>query len=150
MKLESTVHAVLYGTLVVGTLDALDAIVFFGLRGATPIRIFQSIASGLLGRAAFSGGLLAAMLGAALHYFIAFGIVLTYYIASRRIDLLRRRPVVCGILYGVLVYFVMNLIVIPLSAAAAAPFALPVFLNGITIHMFGVGLPSAWFASRAR
>jgi hypothetical protein len=149
MKLESPVHAVLYGTLAVGTLDALDAIVFFGFRGATPIRIFQSIAAGLLGRAAFSGGLPAAILGATLHYLIAFGVVLTYYLASRRIDLLRRRPVMCGILYGVLVYFVMNLIVIPLSAATAGPLALPVFLNGITIHMLGVGLPAAWFTSRA-
>ena len=141
---------VLYGTLVVGTLDALDAVVFFGFRGATPIRIFQSIAAGLLGRAAFSGGLPAAMLGAALHYFIAFGIVLTYYVASRRFGLLRRRPVICGIVYGVLVYFVMNNVVIPLSATTAGRFSLPVFLNGITIHMFGVGLPSAWFVSRAR
>ena len=46
-------RAILWGTLAVGTLDALDAIVFFGLRGVTPLRIFQSIASGLLGRAAY-------------------------------------------------------------------------------------------------
>jgi hypothetical protein len=149
MKPERPARAVLYGTLAVGTLDALDAVIFFGFRGATPIRIFQSIAAGLLGRAAFSGGLPAAILGAALHYVIAFGIVLTYYLASRRFDLLRRRPVVCGILYGVLVYFVMNRVVIPLSATTAGPFVLPVFVNGILIHMFGVGLPAAWFTSRA-
>jgi hypothetical protein len=149
MTPERPLRAVLYGTLAVGTLDALDAVIFFGFRGATPIRIFQSIAAGLLGRAAFSGGLPAAMLGAALHYFIAFGIVLTYYLASRRFDLLRRRPVVCGILYGVVVYFVMNRVVIPLSATTPGPFALPVFLNGILIHMFGVGLPAAWFTTRA-
>ena len=149
MKPERSARAVLYGTLAVGTLDALDAVIFFGLRGATPIRIFQSIAAGLLGRAAFSGGVPAAILGVALHYVIAFGIVLTYYLASRRFDLLRRRPVVCGILYGVLVYFVMNRVVIPLSATTAGPFVLPVFVNGILIHMFGVGLPAAWFTSRA-
>jgi len=43
-----------------------------------PIRIFQS-ASGLLGRAAFSGGLRTAILGGALHYFIAFMIVVPYF-----------------------------------------------------------------------
>jgi hypothetical protein len=148
MKFESPWRGVFYGTLAVGTLDALDAIIFFGFRGATPIRIFQSIAAGLLGRAAFGGGLPAAILGVALHYFIAFGIVVTYYAASRRIGLLRRRPVICGIVYGVLVYFVMNQVVIPLSAASAGRFVLPVFLNGIAIHMFGVGLPAAWFTTR--
>ena len=69
----SGTQAVLYGTLVVGTLDALDAIVFFGLRsGAQPIRIFQGIASGLLGPAARQGGLQTAAIGVGLHYFIAF------------------------------------------------------------------------------
>ena len=48
---------VLYGTIVVGMLDAIDAIVIFGLRGSTPIRVFQGIASGWLGRASFGGGL---------------------------------------------------------------------------------------------
>lgn len=49
-------RALLVGTLAVGVLDILDAIVFFALRGAQPIRILQSIAAGLLGRAAFAGG----------------------------------------------------------------------------------------------
>ena len=42
-------RAILYGGLVVGTLDALDALIFFGLRGVAPIRIGQSIAAGVLG-----------------------------------------------------------------------------------------------------
>ena len=62
-------RANLYGTLVVGALDLIDAIVFFGLRGVRPIRTFQSIAAGLLGRAAFQGGLATALLGAFLHFF---------------------------------------------------------------------------------
>lgn len=55
---------IVYGGLAVGVLDALDAVIFFGIRnGVKPIRIFQSIASGLLGRASFSGGLKTALLG---------------------------------------------------------------------------------------
>ena len=69
-------RAILYGTIVVGSLDAIDAIVFFGLRGVRPIRIFHSIAAGLLGRSAFQGGLATALLGAFLHFFIALTIVI--------------------------------------------------------------------------
>lgn len=144
-------QAILYGTLVVGGLDLLDAIVFFGLRsGAQPIRIFQSIASGLLGRAAFQGGWPVAALGVLLHFLIAFLIVLTFFAASRRVRVLTTSPVICGLLYGVIVYFVMNRVVVPLSAAGTGPFVWPVFANGILIHAFGVGLPSAFFARLAR
>ncbi|MGH9373027.1 MAG: hypothetical protein ACRD15_16010, partial [Vicinamibacterales bacterium] len=81
----STSRALLYGTLAVGILDGLDAVLFFGLRGAQPIRIFQGIASGLLGPSAFSGGWATALVGVLLHFFIAFCIVLVFLLASRRI-----------------------------------------------------------------
>jgi uncharacterized membrane protein YagU involved in acid resistance len=154
----SPARAILYGTLVVGTLDALDAIVFFGLRsGTTPMRIFQGIAGGWLGRSVgatspFAGGLSRAALGLATHYFIAFGIVTTYFVISRRLRLLTRHPIPCGLVYGLLAYLVMNRVVIPLSAIggpAAWP-VLPVLANGLLIHAFGVGLPSAIFAARAK
>jgi hypothetical protein len=145
-------RAVLYGTLIVGTLDAIDAIVFFGLRsGARPVRIFQGIAFGLLGPAARQGGLTTAALGVLLHYVIACGIVLTYVVASRRIRLLTSRPVVCGLIYGVIVYAVMNLVVLPLSKVGMPAFPPnAVLANGLLIHMFGVGLPSALVARAAR
>src|SRR5205807_2520534 len=61
----SPARAIAYGTLAVGTLDGLDAIFVFGLlRGATPQRIFQGIAYGLLGRASLGGGMPAALFSA--------------------------------------------------------------------------------------
>lgn len=144
------IQAVGLGALTVGLLDAIDAMVFYGLyRGVAPIRIFQSIASGLLGRASYQGGLATALLGALLHFSIAFGIVLTYYLVSRRWEFLTRTPVVAGMLYGLLVYFIMNRVVLPLSAVGTVPFALPTLLNGIIGHALLVGLPAAFFARAA-
>jgi asparagine N-glycosylation enzyme membrane subunit Stt3 len=142
-------RAVAWGALVVGSLDALDAIVFFGLRGVQPLRIFQSIASGLLGRAAFQGGAATAALGIALHFFIAAGIVVTFYLASRRLRWLLQHPVIIGLLYGLVVYAVMNYVVLPLSAAGRGSVSTPVFVNGLLIHAFGVGLPTALFVRAA-
>jgi hypothetical protein len=145
-------RAILYGTLVVGTIDAIDAFVFFGLRsGSTPTRIFQSIASGWIGRAAYSGGTRTVVLGAATHYLIAFGIVLTYFAVSRCFRVLTRHPMLCGIAYGLLAYLVMNRVVIPLSAIGPGPWpSLPVLANGLLIHAFGIGPPAALFAAAAR
>jgi hypothetical protein len=146
-------QAILGGTLLVGTLDILDAIVFFGIRnGTTPMRIFHSIASGWLGRGAYQGGVPAAALGLATHYVIAFGIVTTYFLASRKLEMLVRRPILWGAIYGIAAYFVMNLVVIPLSAIGGPPrvvFSAP-FVNGILIHVLGIGIPSAFFAAAAR
>jgi hypothetical protein len=131
--------ALALGTVVVGALDILDAFIFFGLRGASPVRILQSIAAGLLGReAAVQGGVATAVLGLALHFTIAFAIVGVYFLASRRAPGLIRHPIACGLLYGILAYVVMNYVVIPLSATTRGTFSLPVFLNGILIHLFGV------------
>lgn len=146
----SPVRAIVYGALVVGALDLLDALVFFGLRGVAPVRICQSIAAGLLGRAAFQGGAATAALGVALHFFIATCVVVTYYLATLRLPVLLRHAVIAGMVYGLAVYGVMNYIVIPLSALGGrGPFVLPVFINGLLIHAFGVGLPAALFVRAA-
>jgi hypothetical protein len=142
-------RAILLGTLVVGTLDIADALIFFGLRGARPIRIFQSISAGLLGRASFSGGMKTALLGAVLHYFIALLIVTTCVVLSRWIPFLRTWPILAGMAYGIAAYLVMNLIVLPLSAAGRPAFVPVVVLNGVLIHMFGVGVPSCLTARAA-
>jgi hypothetical protein len=143
-------QAVLFGTLTVGTLDILDAFIFFGLLGVAPVRILHSIASGLLGRAAYEGGAATAALGLGLHFFIAFGIVAVYVLASRWLPVLARRPWVYGLLYGLLVYAVMNYVVVPLSAASLRPPSGLSLVNGLLIHALGIGLPSALFARATR
>lgn len=143
-------RALLYGGLVVALLDILDALVFFGLRGVAPSRILQSIAAGLLGRASFSGGAATVALGAALHLFIATCVVTVYYLASRRLPQLVRRPLVYGPLYGLAVYLVMNFVVIPLSASPRGTPPPEVIANGVLIHLVGVGLPAALFARKAQ
>jgi hypothetical protein len=146
----SPLAAVLAGGATVGVLDLLDGIIFFRLRGVAPIRIPHSIAAGILGRAAFQGGLQTAAIGVLLHFMIATTIVLTFYVVSRRLTILLRHPIAAGILYGLVVYTVMNYVVIPLSHAGRGAFSWPVLLNGLFIHAFGVGLPSALFARAAR
>ncbi len=149
----SPAKAILYGTLVVGTLDILDALIYFGLRyDVAPVRIFHSIAAGLLGRdAARAGGLPTAFLGGFLHYFIAFSIVTVFVLASRKFPFLTRQPWLTGAVYGVLVYLFMNLVVLPLSAIHSTPDLSPSvdLLNGVLIHILGIGIPSALFARAA-
>jgi uncharacterized membrane protein YagU involved in acid resistance len=83
-------------------------------------------------------------LGVILHYFIAFLATTIYCLASLKLDFLRRHFVVCGLYYGIAVYLVMNLIVLPLSGLhATGPFKLHGLLQGLLVHMFLIGLPIA-------
>ena len=77
---------------------------------------WQSVASGLLGKASYEGGNATIVLGLALHFFIAFVMALVYVKASHRLPVLVCRPVLMGVLYGFVLYVVMNFVVVPLSA----------------------------------
>ncbi len=142
-------RAITWGGLLAGVGDITFAFVMSGLRGVGPVRVLQSVASGLLGRAAAEGGLATAALGAVLHFFIAFIWATVFWLASRKLTVLVRHPVVCGLLYGFAVYAFMYLVVLPLSATYFKPTFTPytVSLNGAG-HMLLVGLPIALVASK--
>lgn len=142
------IQAVLSAGLTAGALDITAAFGFYALRGVSPVRILQSVASGLLGSAAFTGGAPAAVLGAFLHFFIALVAAAVFYLVSRRLTFLVRQPVLSGASYGVAVYLFMNHVVLPLSAVAKRPFALDAALIMVAIHIACVGLPIALVVRR--
>lgn len=143
---------ILYGGLIVGILDFLDATVFNWLyRGTPPIRVFQYVAGGAIGyETAKNGGIKTYLLGVLFHFVIAFGLATVFYFASRALPFLIRHAVICGMIYGVMVHYFMSYVVIPLSAlpkpATPPPFSLPPFLNSIIGHALLVGLPVALIA----
>jgi uncharacterized membrane protein YagU involved in acid resistance len=141
---------VLAGGLLAGTLDILYACLFWAAKAdVPPSRIFQSVAAGLLGEASFDGGTSTAAFGLLLHFLIACTMAVAYYLAARRWPLLVRRPIVLGIAYGLLLYVVMNYIVVPLSAASPGSSDPTWMTLTVAAHAFLVGIPIAWFASRA-
>lgn len=141
---------ILYGGLAVGILDGLFALIFYGLiLGVKPLRIFQSVASGVLGRASFEGGVRTFLLGILLHFVVATCIAAVYYGASLKLPVLIHRAVISGLVYGMIAYLGMNYVVIPLSAASSGRFSLRTFLPAFIGHAFLVGLPIALIARRS-
>jgi hypothetical protein len=139
MKTYSAFHVIFRAGLICGVLDALSAIAVSGYFGASPSRVFQGIASGLLGRSAFQGGTGTALLGVALHFVVATGAAATYYAASRSLPILIDRAVICGVAFGVLVHLFMTFVVIPLSAIGRRPFVLPSFAAFLAVSMIVIG-----------
>jgi hypothetical protein len=129
-------QGIFVGGLVAGGLDLVSA--FFTYGAGVP----RAIAAGLLGRAAVRGGAGPYALGIFLQFFIATSAAAVYYAASRKLAFLKEHPVVCGLFYGIAVFLVMNLIVVPLSALhGRGPFQLVGLIQGLLVHMFLIGLP---------
>jgi len=142
---SKAVLAIFWGGLACGVLDIGQAFIVFGLlRGAAPVRVLQSVASGLLGAKAFQGGAGSAALGLTLHFLIAFTAAAIYYAASRNIGFMNQRAVLSGLLYGEMVFLFMNFVVVPLSAIhRVPPFTMAQLITGPIGHTFLVGLPIA-------
>jgi hypothetical protein len=143
---------ILYGGLTAGAFDAVDAVVYFGSRGASPDRIAQHVASGLIGPVSFQGGAATIVLGVILHFTVALCIAAVFHALATRIPALVRHPVVGGLGFGAAAYFVMSYVVVPLSRAPTSgkptPFAVQV--NGVVGHAVLIGLPIALWAARSR
>ena len=140
---NSAALAIFWGGLLCAVLDIGYAFALYGYLGVPPVRLLQGIASGLMGRSAFLGGLKTAALGLFLHFVISYGAATVYYFASRKLHFMVRDAIRAGLLYGVAVYLFMNFVVIPLSAIGHRPIHLGTFVVNFFEHMLLVGLPIA-------
>jgi len=130
------IQAIAAAGLVCGTLDGISALL---ASGANWMRVFQFIASGLLGPDAFKLGIKGALIGIACHYLIATTATMVYYATSRGFPVLLDKALVCGVLYGVCVHLFMQFVAVPMSAIGRRPFNLQAFVLYLAIHMVVVG-----------
>jgi hypothetical protein len=140
---------ILLGGAAAGALDLIYAFIVYGMLGITMLTICQSIAAGLLGKASYEGGAATAALGVALHFLMTTLMAAGYVLAARSLPVLLKKPVVFGLLYGLLMFFVMNLVVVPLSAVGWRPLPTGWLLIGtLFTHIVLVGLPIGLIARR--
>ena len=134
--------AVVIAWLLAGTLDITTAILYYvGPSSARAERLLQGIASGVLGKSAFDGGTATALLGLALHYLIALIWTVVFFVAVRALRTRRHHLVLAGIGYGVIVWLVMNLVVLPMSRVSRGPIQLRAAAIGAFILILCIGLP---------
>ena len=129
--------AIFTGGLAAGAFDLTTAFITYGWG------VPRAIASGLLGARSFQGGIATWILGVILHFVIAFSAATVYCLASRKLEFLKEHFFVCGLFYGIAVFLVMNLVVLPLSAVPfkVGPFTVRAMIQGLLVHMFLIGLP---------
>jgi hypothetical protein len=138
-RMTDTRQAILLATLVCGTLDAAAATTQAATLAVPAQRVWQSVASGIMGSRAFERGWRSGVFGLALHFVISFLISTVYVLASRRMPFLLRHALIAGALFGIGVYLVMNYMVLPLSRRPKRPFNLKFATTQLLIHIVIVG-----------
>jgi hypothetical protein len=142
-------HGILWGGLIAGLMDITAACTTSAIqRGRSPIFVLQSVASGLLGPESFKGGFRSAAVGLTVHFFIAFVACTVFYLISRKLRFLLQRPVVFGVLYGVVVYLFMYGVVLRLTFHRNFFQPPSSVVIAVLTHMICVGLPISLMVSR--
>jgi hypothetical protein len=142
-------RGILLGGFFAGLADWIYPTVRTVMAGGSWTRPWKGVATGLLGPAARDGGLGIVMLGTLLHFFICFGAAAILYFVVSRLKFLPRQWIVLGILHGIAVLLTMNYIILPLSGIGRSIYPVEQLHIHAFWHIVLVGLPTAFFVSRA-
>ena len=144
------IKAILTALIVAGTLDILAAFTqFYFMRGMNPVPVvLKYIASGVFGPGAMKGGAGMMLMGLLFHYVIVLGCVLVFYGSYPRLKIMRVNKWLTAVAYGLLVWVVTNLLIVPLSHVQRGPFKGNAALIAMLILVGMIGIPITWIIGR--
>ncbi|HEV2680563.1 MAG TPA: hypothetical protein VGV14_08685 [Rhodanobacter sp.] len=147
--LNRPVYLVVRATVVAGALDILSAATYAVVAGRNPFAVPIGIASAIWSGAQ-KAGITAVLVGLLLHFAIMFVMASVFVAAAQRMRWITMRPVSAGALYGLLLWAVMNLVVLPLRWPSLFPhFTSQSLVEQLFSHIVLVGLPMAWMTGKA-
>lgn len=133
--------------LICGTLDLLYAVILAMIMGGRANAVLLSVASGPFGGGVAQWGVAGSIAGVAVHFAIMAVMVWVYGQLFRRTPLGSLNPWIAGTLYGLALYGVMYLIVLPLRFPAVHPLTDPAKIAlALFPHIVLVGWPMAVIA----
>jgi hypothetical protein len=135
--------------LLAGTLDILLACLqAYIVRGTSPEIVLRFIASGALGKPAFTGGWEMPLIGLLFHFIIAYSFTILFFLLYPSIKFMRKSIVLTAIVYGTFIFVVMNLLVLPLTKITRVPIQPDKAAIATLILIVAIGLPLSIFARK--
>lgn len=149
---QHSIKTIFTAGLTAAALDITGAMIVYAgiLNVTTSQRVLQSVAAGALGKSAYTGGWLTAMAGLAFHTFIALCFAAFFYFIYPYWKKIFANKWLGGLVYGCLVWAVMNLVVLPVVSGRSFAFDWKFFLYGIGLIIFMVGIPVSVITGKMR
>jgi hypothetical protein len=144
--MQSSLRVIFLGGFIAGTIDIGAAAL---INAKDVVFILHAIAGGWLGLASFREGWVSAGLGLLSQWGMSLVIAAIYVAAAARVAILKKFWVAGGLVYGVGIFFVMNYIVVPLSAYHRFFAFTPEKFAENTLAMLLFGLIVSYFAQHS-
>ncbi|MBZ4187525.1 DUF1440 domain-containing protein [Niabella beijingensis] len=147
--MKKKISIIIKAGLLAGTLDILSAFLhYYVATGKDPLFILKYITSAVLGPEAFSGGTEMYAAGLLLHYFVAFSFTVFFFWLYPQLKILQRNCLATAVFYGLFIWIIMNLIVVPLSRIGKFPANVSGMLINAAILIIAIGIPLSFIVSR--
>jgi hypothetical protein len=137
--------AIILAGLLAGTLDLTTAMIVYKLPA---IPMLKYIASGAFGKDAFNGGVTIYLMGLVFHYTIAFFWTILLFLFYPKIKRFFKNVFVIGFLYGIVIWLVMNLVVVPMTHITRGPIRFTPAIIGASILIVMIGFPVSILANK--
>jgi uncharacterized membrane protein YagU involved in acid resistance len=138
---------ILLAGLLVGTLDLSAALInFYVNTHKDPTIVLRYIASAVFGKTkAYSGEINMLFMGAIFHYLIAYFFTILFFILYLNFNIMSKNRLITGIAYGILIWAVMNLIVVPIALNIYVKWNKQTWIN-LLILICMIGIPLSFIA----
>jgi len=135
--------------LLAGTLDILSAFTYFFIKtGKNPLNVLVYVSKVALGEKAFAGNTMQQISGLLVHFAIAFGWTILFFILYPRIKWLQINKFITAIVYGIFVWTMMNMLILPLWNNKPFVFKPEASTINCLILMVAIGMPLSFVASK--
>jgi uncharacterized membrane protein YagU involved in acid resistance len=146
---KNSIGYALLSALIAGSLDiCLAFLTAFIKSGAGADRVLRYVASGLLGKSAFTGSDWIVLLGLLIHYMIAMVFGFIFFLFYPKLQRWIKNKILIGICYGIFVWIVMNLLILPLSRVPKLVYTIENLFIGISVLIIALGWPLTYLAAK--
>ncbi len=135
--------------LLASTLDILSAFLYYYVKsGKNPLNVLNYVSKVALGQNGFPGSRLQQVSGLLVHFIIAFGWTILFFILYPRLKWLQINTFLTALVYGSFVWAMMNVVMLPLWNNKAFEFKGETTIVNWLILVVAIGMPLSFIASR--
>jgi hypothetical protein len=137
---------ILKAGLLAGSLDISLAFLYSYInRGSSPAAVLRYISKVALGKTSITSPAMSALAGLLVHFAIAFAWTILFFSLYSILKLMKLHKIVTGIVYGLFVWAMMNMVILPLWNQSSFVFKPESAVNAV-ILILAIGIPLSFIA----
>ncbi|MEP7237204.1 MAG: hypothetical protein ABI685_05055 [Ferruginibacter sp.] len=143
------ISTIIIAGLIAGILDICAACLYSYIKkGPGPAGILQYISNTVFGKAGIANQTLSAISGLLIHFSIAMLWAVIFFILYPRLKIMRLNKIITAIGYGLFVWIMMNMVIVPLWRNKAFVFKPEPALINAAILIVAIGMPLSFIAHK--